>query len=127
MGERLLKSQARAGQADDFMYKSYRIFELNPRHPFNLKLLDMVTPPEDEDEDSFIPDSNASDLAWMIHDSAVLNSGYNIQDIPEYTKRVTRVLKSQMDIDEIVLEDEIDPRLKKKKKKTIHTTTMKNL
>merc|ERR1712207_1913 len=107
--ERLLKSQARAGEIDEYQYKSYRIFELNPRHPFMNELLDMVTPPEGEDEDSFEPDSNASDLAWMIHDSAVLNSGYNIQDIPEYTKRVTRVLKSQMDIDEIVLEDEIDP------------------
>jgi heat shock protein beta len=107
--ERLLKSQARAGEVDGFQYKSYRIFELNPRHPFMTELLDMVTPPVDEDEDSFEPGSAASDYAWLIHDNAVLKSGYSIQEVPEYTERLTRMLQSQMGIDSIQLEEEINP------------------
>ena len=49
----------------------------------------MVTPDEDSEED-FVTSQSAEDLAWLIHDTAVLNSGYNIQDIPTYMARMNR-------------------------------------
>merc|ERR1719410_2487649 len=107
--ERLLKSQARAQGIDEHTYKSYRVLEINPRHPFMTKLLGMVTPEEGVDEEDFTPKQEAFDIAWLIHDTAALNSGYNLKSLQDYTRRLTRILQSQMDLDEITLEEEISP------------------
>merc|ERR1719296_369663 len=107
--ERVIKSQARATGIPEHSYKSHRVFEFNPRHPFMIKLNEMVTPPEGVAEDDFAPDQTAKDLAWMIHDTAILNSGYTIKSIPAYNKRMTRILQSQLDVDDVELEEEISP------------------
>merc|ERR1719296_700920 len=107
--ERVIKSQARATGIPEHSYKSHRVFEFNPRHPFMIKLNEMVTPPEGVAEDDFAPDRTAKDLAWMIHDTAILNSGYTIKSIPAYNKRMTRILQSQLDVDDVELEEEISP------------------
>jgi len=106
--ERVIKSQARATGIPEHSYRSHRVFEFNPRHPFIIKLNDMVTPPEDSEED-FVTSQNAEDLAWLIHDTAVLNSGYSIQDIPTYMQRMTRIIQSEMGVDDLSLIDEIHP------------------
>jgi len=49
------------------------------------------------------------DLAWLIHDTAVLNSGYVIQDIPTYMARMNRIIQAEMGVDDLGLEDEIEP------------------
>jgi len=105
--ERVIKNQARASGIPEHTYKSHRVFEFNPRHPFMIKLNEMVTPPEGEDD--FTPEQSAKDLAWMVHDAAILNSGYTIKSIPAYTKRLTRILKSQLEVDDVGLEEEIHP------------------
>ena len=43
-----------------------------------IKLNEMVTPLEGVAEDDFAPDQTAKDLAWMIHDTAILNLDYTI-------------------------------------------------
>merc|ERR1712232_966235 len=106
--ERVIKSQARATGIPEHSYKSHRVFEFNPRHPFMIKLNEMVTPEEDSEED-FVHSQNAEDLAWLIHDTAVLNSGYTIQDIPTYMERMNRIIRSEMGVDDTGLEDEIEP------------------
>merc|ERR1712127_1011290 len=62
--ERVIKSQARATGIPEHSYKSHRVFEFNPRHPFMIKLNEMVTPPEGSSEDDFAPEQSAKDLAW---------------------------------------------------------------
>jgi len=106
--ERVIKSQARATGIPEHSYKSHRVFEFNPRHPFIIKLNEMVTPDEDSEED-FVNSQNAEDLAWLIHDTAVLNSGYTIQGIPTYMERMNRIIQSEMGLDDTGLEDEIEP------------------
>jgi len=105
--ERVAASQAQNNGMSGHETRNNRVFEFNPRHPFMIKLNEMVTPPEGEDD--FTPEQAAKDLAWMIHDTAILNSGYTIKSIPGYTKRMTRILKSQMDVDDVGLEEEINP------------------
>ena len=105
--ERVIKNQARSSGIPEHTYKSHRVFEFNPRHPFMIKLNEMVTPLEGEDD--FAPEQSAKDLAWMVHDAAILNSGYTIKSIPAYTKRLTRILKSQLEVDDVGLEEEIHP------------------
>merc|ERR1711862_778944 len=87
---------------------SHRVFEYNPRHPFIIKLNEMVTPPEDSEED-YVSDPDAIDIAWYLHDTAVLNSGYSIKDIPDYTERMNRLIQAQMELDEVELAEEINP------------------
>jgi len=106
--ERVIKSQARATGITEHSYKSHRVFEFNPRHPFITKLNEMVTPDEDSEED-FVTSQSAEDLAWLIHDTAVLNSGYVIQDIPTYMARMNRIIQAEMGVDDLGLEDEIEP------------------
>jgi len=108
--ERVIKAQAQAKGVTEQSYRSHRVFELNPRHPFMIKLNEMVTPPEGTTEDDdFKPEQSAKDLAWMIHDTAILNSGYTIKSIPGYTKRLNRIMKSQLELDDIGLVEEIHP------------------
>merc|ERR1711902_55881 len=91
-------------------YRSHRVFEYNPRHPFLVKLNEMVTPPEDDDSDKdFVSSPEAIDIAWYLHDTAVLNSGYSIKDIPDYTERMNRLIQAQMELDEVELAEEINP------------------
>jgi hypothetical protein len=78
--------------------------ELNPRHPFVIKLLDSL--PEDEDVD--VPDS-VKDTAWILLDMATMSGGFPIRDPKKYAARMTRVLKSNLGVDTLDLVDEIDP------------------
>lgn len=109
--ERVIKSQARATGIPEHSYRSHRVFEYNPRHPFLVKLNEMITPPEDEEDSDkdFVSSPEAIDIAWYLHDTAVLNSGYTIMDIPEYTARMHRLIQVQMELDDVELEDEINP------------------
>jgi len=106
--EQVMKSQSRATSIPEHSYRSHRVFEFNPRHPLIIKLNEMVTAPEDSDED-FVSDEKTIDLAWMIHDTAVLNSGYSLHDISQFTERMNRVLQSELGLDDMELEDEIEP------------------
>merc|ERR1712129_533090 len=70
-----------------------------------------VTPPADLDEDDaddFKPSQATLDLARTMYDMALINSGYRIFDIKGHSKRLTRVLKSSMDLENLDLADEIE-------------------
>lgn len=80
------------------------ILEINPRHPFVVKLLESL--PEDGDVD--VPDT-FKDAAYILLDVATLSGGFPIRDPKEYATRMTRVLKGQLGVDSLALADEIDP------------------
>ena len=103
--DRIMRAQAWAHkeQPMDTLFPT-GIMELNPRHPFVIKLLDSL--PEDEDVD--VPDS-VKDTAWILLDMATMSGGFPIRDPKKYAARMTRVLKSNLGIDTLDLVDEIDP------------------
>ena len=103
--DRIMRAQAWAHkeQPMDNLFPT-GIMELNPRHPFVIKLLDSL--PEDEDVD--VPDS-VKDTAWILLDMATMSGGFPIRDPKKYAARMTRVLKSNLGIDTLDLVDEIDP------------------
>ncbi|KAL7566196.1 hypothetical protein ACA910_011270 [Epithemia clementina (nom. ined.)] len=104
--ERIMRAQA--FQSDDTRM-SFRIFELNPRHPLVVKLLEGC-PPEDADEDKpFEPSQETIDSAWILHDMAMLNGGYPISDPIAHNKRLTKVLQKRFELDSLDLEPAIDP------------------
>jgi len=105
--ERIMRAQAfQHGAEDDVRNRAMRVFEINPRHPFITSLLDLVPAGDDDD---FKVDDSTKDAIWLLHDVALLNSGFTIQNTKNFSKRMTRVLKNQLSIESLTLEDEIDP------------------
>ena len=78
--------------------------ELNPRHPFVIKLLESLP----EDEDAEVPES-VKDPAWILLDTATMSGGFPIRDPKKYAARMTRVLKSNLGVESLALADEIEP------------------
>lgn len=71
--------------------KADRVLEVNYRHP----LVDEMFKRFSLDED----DSVAKDLAWVLYDTANLQSEFPVSDVAGYAKRVNRLLRSSVDID----------------------------
>jgi HSP90 family molecular chaperone len=80
------------------------IMELNPRHPFVIRLLESLP----GEEDAEVPQS-VEDTAWILLDMATMSGGFPIRDPKKYASRMTRLLKSNLGIDSLDLADEIDP------------------
>jgi heat shock protein beta len=80
------------------------IMELNPRHPFVIRLLESL-PGEEDAEVS----QSVEDTAWILLDMATMSGGFPIRDPKKYASRMTRLLKSNLGIDSLDLADEIDP------------------
>jgi len=110
--ERLMKAQAyQHGGAGDVEQRSKatRIFELNPRHPAIVELLDLVPPLDDDEENPFQVLDSSRDAIWLLHDVALLNSGFSISNTKSFSKRMTRILKGQLSLESMELTEEIDP------------------
>lgn len=107
--QRIMKAQAfQHGRSDHDAFSS-KILEINPRHPFIASLLESITDDEGEEIENETIDSETIDAAWMVHDMAMLNSGFSIDNVKSYTERMMRAVQLSMDIDSLELEEEIDP------------------
>ena len=102
--ERIMRAQAFTHGSNDAMMRAMRIVEINPRHPFVHKLLD-ACPKEDDD----VVTDETKDAAMMLYDMALLSGGFPIADSAGYSERMTRVLKTMLDVDSLGLDDEVDP------------------
>ena len=109
--ERIMRAQAfQHGVEENPMMRAMKVFEINPRHPLVLKLLEGC-PPEKEEEgaDPFVVSQEVEDAAWLLYDMAMLNGGFQLTDIEGHTKRMTRFLQSQLNVDSLELEPEVEP------------------
>ena len=105
--ERILKAQAYQQGVDASSVMAMKIFEINPRHPLVLKLLDGC-PPE-KDDDKFVVKPDIIEAAWMLHDMAMTSGGFPIHDTAAHNARMLKVLQSQFGLDTLELEPEINP------------------
>lgn len=104
--ERIMRAQAYSHGQNDFAMRSMKIFELNPRHPFVLKLLEGA-PPE-EDAADFKVDPQIEDAAWILHEMALLNGGFPLSDPEAHTKRMMKFMQSQLGVESLALAPEPD-------------------
>lgn len=104
--ERIMRAQTLTHDTSSPGGMSMKVFEINPRHPLVLKLLEGSP---DEDDESATPASDVEDAAWILHDMAMLNGGYPISDTLAHAKRMTKFMQSQLGVDSLKLEPEIDP------------------
>merc|ERR1712146_215575 len=133
--ERIIRSQAFADPKRAALMRSQRIFEINPRHPIVIELLNRINArepiPEEQDEDEETEDNDAKkkkkgkkknkkeikyenasqediDMAWVMFDVAALNSGFQIEDAKAFSTRMYSVLKTGLNLDSLYLADEIE-------------------
>jgi len=104
--ERIMRAQAYSHGQNDFAMRSMKIFELNPRHPFVLKLLEGA-PPEEDDAD-FKVDPQIEDAAWILHEMALLNGGFPLSDPEAHTQRMMKFMQSQLGVESLALAPEPD-------------------
>merc|ERR1712146_624683 len=98
--ERIMQSQAFADNKRTQYLVSKKTLEINPRHPIVVELLKRAEEaPEDED---------TKDLAWILHDTALLNSGFSVQDAAGFSSRMYRTLKNGLNLDSLDLVPEIE-------------------
>merc|ERR1712146_433011 len=98
--ERIMQSQAFADNKRTQYLVSKKTMEINPRHPIVVELLKRS---EEAPEDS-----DTKDLAWILHDTALLNSGFSVQDAAGFSSRMYRTLKNGLNLDSLDLVPEIE-------------------
>jgi len=88
--ERIQKAQA-LGNADKQSYMQARkTFELNPRHPIVIKIADLIKNDEKE---------VASQMGKVLFDSALLTSGFQVDDGVAFATRVNKLISQSMSLD----------------------------
>merc|ERR1712054_715853 len=91
--EKVMKSQAFAGQSKFEFMKSKRMFEINPRHPMIIEL------------NSRIKESNADettkDMIMSLYLSAVVAAGYQLmpEDAQDFSERVSRMVTAGLGVE----------------------------
>jgi len=100
--ERIMRAQAYSHGQNDFAMRSMKVFEINPRHPMILKLLEGV-PPKDSEDDFEVAD-DVKDAAMILQDMALMNGGFLINHPEKHAKRVLKFLQSQMGLESLKLE-----------------------
>eukprot|EP01029_Cantina_marsupialis_P029585 TRINITY_DN781876_c0_g1_i1.p1 TRINITY_DN781876_c0_g1~~TRINITY_DN781876_c0_g1_i1.p1 ORF type:complete len:798 (+),score=258.18 TRINITY_DN781876_c0_g1_i1:139-2532(+) len=98
--ERIMKSQAFSDSNKQAFLFSKKTMEINPRHPVVAKLNIMIQEDPDSEENK--------DMAWLLYDTALLQSGFQMEDSSEFSQRVLRLLRNGMSLESLTLEPEID-------------------
>mmetsp|Transcript_1081 Transcript_1081/g.2141 ORF Transcript_1081/g.2141 Transcript_1081/m.2141 type:complete len:766 (+) Transcript_1081:111-2408(+) len=97
--EKIMKHQA-FGSGRNMMMASKKIMEINPRHP----IIDQLNKLVQENEE----DQEAVDLANLVFDTALLNSGFDMEEPREFATRMYRLMQTGLKLDSLDLLPEID-------------------
>lgn len=90
--ERIMRAQAYSqGKETDFYSTQKKTLEINPRHPLVKELQRRVESEEQEE--------TTADLARVLYETAVLRSGYNLQDSSDFAGRIERMLRLSLGVD----------------------------
>jgi len=102
--ERIMRAQAYSHGQSDFSMRALKVFEINPRHPFIIKLLEGA--PEEDAEDDAVVAPEIEDAAWILHEMAMLNGGFPLTNPEEHSKRMMKFIQSGLGVESLDLEEE---------------------
>merc|ERR1712078_718346 len=98
--ERIMRAQAFSEKQSMGMMMSQKTMELNPRHPIVNELLAKV-----KDEKT---DEDTENLAWLLLDNALMQSGFQPADIDGFAKRALRIIQSGLALESSELLPEME-------------------
>merc|ERR1719421_2474888 len=98
--ERIMKSQAFADQKQASYMMSKKTMEVNPRHPIVIELNKQLK--DDAESDA------AKDLCNLLFDTALINSGFQMEKTDEFASRMYRMMQQNLKLDSLDLADEVE-------------------
>merc|ERR1719201_1258255 len=99
--ERIMKSQAFSDTKKSSYLFSKKTMEINPRHPIIVELNNRVSGEGDVSEE-------VKDLALVLLDTALINSGFHMEDSNDFSQRMYRVMKTGLGLKSLDLADHIE-------------------
>lgn len=100
--ERIMKSQAFANQERGAVMAAKKTLEINPRHPIIAALKSKF------DAETNEASSDVEDMARLLYDAALLNSGFSLEDTPAFSSRVYGLVSKGLDLESLDLLPEIE-------------------
>jgi len=98
--ERIMKAQTFASGKEQQGMPSQRILEINPRHPIIIELNNLISK-DDKDESTV-------DLAHLLYDTALVQSGFHQEDPTTFAERMYRMLGNELNVKSMDLAEEVE-------------------
>jgi len=98
--ERIMRSQAFSDPSKASHMASAKTMEINPRHPLLRALLNLF----EEDKES----EQLRDSAWLLYDTALLQSGFAMDEPAVFAERMFRTMKGALNVESLDLEEELE-------------------